>query len=136
MDLSAALPQRILPALVRPGDEAVERDRHVAGGVRHRRPPSDCDLQASAPYRTGTTAPRTSGPASEIQRVEENRQSQVLLLHAPARSRTWIYRLGGGRLIHWTTRARTRRSVASGRTARHREGYRRCARRQLSLARR
>ena len=25
---------------------------------------------------------------------------------APARSRTWIYRLGGGRLIHWTTRAR------------------------------
>jgi hypothetical protein len=24
---------------------------------------------------------------------------------APARSRTWIYRLGGGRLIHWTTRA-------------------------------
>jgi hypothetical protein len=25
--------------------------------------------------------------------------------HAPARSRTWIYRLGGGRLIHWTTRA-------------------------------
>lgn len=30
--------------------------------------------------------------------------------HAPARSRTWIYRLGGGRLIHWTTRAyRSRR---------------------------
>src|ERR1700728_4468854 len=28
--------------------------------------------------------------------------------HAPARSRTWIYRLGGGRLIHWTTRARER----------------------------
>src|SRR6185503_19563725 len=36
MDLPAALPQRILPALVRPGDEAVERDRHVAGAVRHR----------------------------------------------------------------------------------------------------
>src|SRR5207302_91975 len=33
--------------------------------------------------------------------------------HAPARSRTWIYRLGGGRLVHWTTRAR--RHVPSGR---------------------
>src|ERR1700677_924888 len=42
MDLPPALPQRILPTLVRPGDEAVERDRHVAGGVRHRRPPRDC----------------------------------------------------------------------------------------------
>ena len=49
MDLPAALPQRILPALVRPGDEAIERDRHVAGGVRHQRPPSNCGLQASAP---------------------------------------------------------------------------------------
>src|SRR3954470_11294611 len=39
MDLPAALPQRILPALIRAGDEAVERNRHVAGGVRHRRPP-------------------------------------------------------------------------------------------------
>ena len=32
--------------------------------------------------------------------------SRWLRRHAPARSRTWIYRLGGGRLIHWTTRAR------------------------------
>ena len=30
---------------------------------------------------------------------------QALYSSAPARSRTWIYRLGGGRLIHWTTRA-------------------------------
>ena len=49
-------------------------------------------------------------------------QTQGFRLHAPARSRTWIYRLGGGRLIHWTTRAhRSRR--AKGRP----EGYRRCA---------
>ena len=34
------------------------------------------------------------------------RVSRVFASHAPARSRTWIYRLGGGRLIHWTTRAR------------------------------
>jgi hypothetical protein len=34
--------------------------------------------------------------------------------HAPARSRTWIYRLGGGRLIHWTTRA-LRSAHAAGR---------------------
>src|SRR5437660_2763964 len=33
-------------------------------------------------------------------------------LHAPARNRTWIYRLGGGRLIHWTTRARPCASAA------------------------
>src|SRR6188472_233769 len=39
VDLLAALAQRILPALVRSGDEAVERDRHVAGGIRHRRLP-------------------------------------------------------------------------------------------------
>src|SRR5207237_10117695 len=31
-----------------------------------------------------------------------------LFSSAPARSRTWIYRLGGGRLIHWTTRAKPR----------------------------
>src|SRR5205807_1753529 len=33
-------------------------------------------------------------------------QRFAISLDAPARSRTWIYRLGGGRLIHWTTRAR------------------------------
>src|SRR5438046_2170582 len=36
VQLPAALPKRGLATLVRPGDEAVERDRHVAGGVRHR----------------------------------------------------------------------------------------------------
>src|SRR5205085_10594868 len=63
MDLPAALPQRILPALVWPGDETVERDRHVAGGVRHRRPPGSCNLQASAPY----AADSTSRPAGHSQ---------------------------------------------------------------------
>src|SRR4051794_26565939 len=38
MDLAPALAEWILAALVGPSDETVERDRHVAGGVRHRRP--------------------------------------------------------------------------------------------------
>ena len=36
----------------------------------------------------------------------ETRPRAGTFVSAPARSRTWIYRLGGGRLIHWTTRAR------------------------------
>src|SRR4051794_23027890 len=39
VELAPAFAQRILAALVGPSDETVERDRHVAGGVRHRRPP-------------------------------------------------------------------------------------------------
>src|SRR4051794_32331664 len=39
VELAPALAQWILAALVGPSDETVERDRHVAGGVRHRRPP-------------------------------------------------------------------------------------------------
>src|SRR3954465_12048760 len=35
VELPSALPERVLATLVRPGDETVERDRHVAGGVRH-----------------------------------------------------------------------------------------------------
>src|SRR5919106_841964 len=55
MDLPAALPQRILPALVRPGDEAVQRDRHVAGRAWHRvllghRFPFACLLQPVSAY--------------------------------------------------------------------------------------
>src|SRR3954452_14404415 len=38
MELAPALAERILAALVGAGDETIERDRHVAGGVRHRRP--------------------------------------------------------------------------------------------------
>src|SRR4051794_17716284 len=38
MHLAPTLAEWILAALVGPGDETVERDRHVAGGVRHRRP--------------------------------------------------------------------------------------------------
>src|SRR3954454_20702174 len=38
MDLAPTLAEWILEALVGPSDETVERDRHVAGGVRHRRP--------------------------------------------------------------------------------------------------
>ena len=38
VELPSALPKRVLATLVRPCDETVERDRHVAGGVRHPRP--------------------------------------------------------------------------------------------------
>src|SRR4051795_11732488 len=38
MELAPTLAEGILAALVGPSDETVERDRHVAGGVRHRRP--------------------------------------------------------------------------------------------------
>src|SRR5262245_52979735 len=38
MELAPALAEWILAALVGPSDETVERDRYVAGGVRHRRP--------------------------------------------------------------------------------------------------
>src|SRR5215218_4792343 len=38
MELAPTLTEWILAALVGPSDETVERDRHVAGGVRHRRP--------------------------------------------------------------------------------------------------
>src|SRR3954469_2660031 len=38
MKLEPTLAEWILPALVGPGDETVERDRHVAGRVRHPRP--------------------------------------------------------------------------------------------------
>src|SRR5215216_91341 len=38
VELPSALPERVLATLVRPGDETVERDRHVARGVRHRDP--------------------------------------------------------------------------------------------------
>jgi hypothetical protein len=46
---------------------------------------------------------------------------------APARSRTWIYRLGGGRLIHWTTRAcrsRCARPAKATGARRTRQAYR------------
>src|SRR5262245_1962552 len=39
VELAPAFAEWILAALVGPSDEPVERDRHVAGGVRHRRPP-------------------------------------------------------------------------------------------------
>src|SRR3954462_11767779 len=51
MQLAPTLPEWILAALIGPSDETVERDRHVAGRVRHRRPLGlVCDAQvATAP---------------------------------------------------------------------------------------
>src|SRR5919197_214487 len=48
MELAPTLTEWILAALVGPSDETVERDRHVAGGVRHRRP-----LGASLRFASG-----------------------------------------------------------------------------------
>src|SRR5436853_2187273 len=50
MELAPTLAEWILAALVGPSDETVERDRHVAGGVRHRRP-------LGASLRLAATAP-------------------------------------------------------------------------------
>src|SRR6476620_5232549 len=48
MELAPSLTEWILAALVGASDETVERDRHVAGGVRHRRPLGlVCDLQVA-----------------------------------------------------------------------------------------
>jgi len=38
VQLTAPFAERVLAALIRPGDEAVEGDRHVAGGVGHYAP--------------------------------------------------------------------------------------------------
>src|SRR5215208_323108 len=56
MELAPTLTEWILAALVAPSDETVERDRHVAGGVRHRRPLGlVCDLHV-ATATPGTAA--------------------------------------------------------------------------------
>src|SRR2546423_15003161 len=59
MELAPTLTEWILAALFGPSDETVERDRHVAGGVRHRRPLGlVCDLQvAKAPPGTAAKPP-------------------------------------------------------------------------------
>src|SRR5919198_1295491 len=60
MELAPTLAEWILAALVGPSDVAVERDRHVAGGVRHRRPLGlVCDLQVA-------TAPLEPPPSHRI----------------------------------------------------------------------
>src|SRR2546423_7677690 len=60
MELAASLTEWILAALVGPSDETVERDRHVAGGVRHLRPLGVvCDLQVA-------TAPLEPSPSHRI----------------------------------------------------------------------
>src|SRR5947209_20550488 len=50
MELAPTLAEWILAALVGPSDETVERDRHVTGRVRHRRPLGlVCDVQVATP---------------------------------------------------------------------------------------
>src|SRR4051812_49577302 len=77
VQLQPPFAQGVLAALVRPGDEAVERDRHVAGGVRHRNLLSgdphavvrtvagdgevtDPRTRAARPTRAWRSSPRTS----------------------------------------------------------------------------
>src|SRR5436190_23907461 len=49
VELAPAFAEWIFAALVGPSDETVERDRHVAGGVRHRRPLGSGLQVATAP---------------------------------------------------------------------------------------
>src|SRR4051794_14892252 len=63
VQLPPPLAQGVLAALVRPGDEAVQRDRHVAGGVRHRNLLSDCDLQAVVRTVAGDGKPPGAAPS-------------------------------------------------------------------------
>src|SRR6266699_2083318 len=66
--LAPSLTEWILAALVGASDETVERDRHVARGVRHRRPLGlVCDLQvATAPLGLPLSHPivKPPGPAT------------------------------------------------------------------------
>src|SRR4051812_30443446 len=58
MDLAPSLTEWILAALVGSSDETVERDRHVAGGVRHRRPFGlVSSAGATAPHGTAAKPP-------------------------------------------------------------------------------
>ncbi len=78
------------------------------------RPPTEAQIEMRSPhpYRgaclggqnyAGATAMTTMNSPTQPQIPHNTKRSAR---NAPARSRTWIYRLGGGRLIHWTTRAR------------------------------
>lgn len=55
--LQPAPAQGVVPALVRPGDEAVERDRHVAGRVRHGEPPRRSHRSADGRRQRPSRAP-------------------------------------------------------------------------------
>src|SRR3954469_23886343 len=47
VELTPAFAEWILAALLGASDETIERDRHVAGGVRHRRPPKVVAMQVA-----------------------------------------------------------------------------------------
>src|SRR5437763_8629812 len=83
MELAPTLTEWILAALVGPSDETVERDRHVAGGVRHRRPLGlVCDLRvATAPLEPPPShrIVKPPGPATAGFRIREERPARALL---------------------------------------------------------
>src|SRR5436190_3508156 len=63
VELAPAFAEWILAALVGPSDETVERDRHVAGGVRHRRPHKvGCDCNGRRVTGSPTVFPVFSPP--------------------------------------------------------------------------
>src|SRR6266513_2885912 len=82
MELAPPLAEWILAALVGPSDETVERDRHVAGRVRHRRPLGlVCDLRvATAPLEPPPShrIVRPPGPATPGFRIWEERPARAL----------------------------------------------------------
>src|SRR3954447_17930717 len=76
MELASTLAEWMLAALVGASDETVERDRHVAGGVRHRRPLElGCDVQVAL-VRGWSSSPRTgAGPQTHRWIVRDERSS-------------------------------------------------------------
>src|SRR3954453_17229699 len=78
MDLAPTLAEWILAALVGPSDETVERDRHVAGGVRHRRPLGGSLRFASYPSsKAGAAAGLSWGPLDRGARIRRGGREEV-----------------------------------------------------------
>src|SRR5436189_2828119 len=91
MELAPTLTEWIIAALVGPSDETVERDRHVAGGVRHPRPPGlVCDLQvATAPLEPPPShrivkPPGPATPGFRAMREPSTQGRRLGFTHSPA----------------------------------------------------
>src|SRR5919106_4196680 len=80
MELAPTLAEWILAALVGPSHETVERDRHMAGGVRHRRPLGlVCDLQvATAPLELPPSHRIVKPPGPATPGFRARREPQLL----------------------------------------------------------
>ena len=92
------------------GGEAIEAAaRRAVRGAHHDR--RRLSRAASRLFR-GRMRPRADGCMHRAPRARCMHRPHPASATAPARSRTWICRLGGGRLVHWTTRARSAARLA------------------------